>query len=126
MTRTIRIIASTTILDAQIDDSSTADAIWGALPFEGKANRWGEEIYFRIPVLLPEAENARVEMEVGELAYWPSGRAFCVFFGATPISESDRPRAYSKVNPFGMAVGDPWVLDAVRDGDAIRVEAAES
>ncbi len=126
MTRTIRIIASTTILDAQIDDSSTADAIWGALPFEGKANRWGEEIYFRIPVLLPEAENARVEMEVGELAYWPSGRAFCIFFGATPISESDRPRAYSKVNPFGMAVGDPWVLDAVRDGDAIRVEAAES
>ena len=126
MTRTIRIIANEIALDAQIDDSSTADAIWGALPIEGTANRWGEEIYFRIPVLLPEAQDARVDMEVGELAYWPSGNAFCVFFGATPISEGDSPRAYSKVNPFGMTVGDPWVLDAVKDGDDIRVEAVES
>jgi hypothetical protein len=107
---------------AVLYDNETAEAIWDALPLIGQANRWGDEIYFEIPVTLARAADAREEVEPGELGYWPVGRAFCIFWGPTPASRGDEPRAYSPVNAFGRLEGDPAVFDAVAGGTQVRIE----
>ena len=93
-------------LKAHLNESPTAQQIWEALPINGRANVWWEEIYFDIPVAAPSEPDARAEVEVGELGYWPVGHAFCIFFGPTPVSTDERPRAYSPVNILGRVVGD--------------------
>ena len=80
-------------MKAKLTDSETASALWDALPMTGVANVWGEEIYFPVPVEAPLENSAREEMEIGEIAYWPPGGAFCIFFGRTPASADDAPRA---------------------------------
>lgn len=105
----------------ELNDSATAHAIWEALPIEGAAKTWGDEVYFEIPVTADEAEDARALVEVGELGYWPVGQAFCLFFGPTPASTDDRPRAYSPVNIVGRILDDATQLRTVRDGDPVRV-----
>lgn len=102
----------------------TAAAIWAKLPFEGIARRWGDEIYFTIPVELDE-ENPQEVVEAGDIAYWPPGRGFCIFFGPTPISRGDEIRPADPVNVFAKVIGDPKVFKRVRDGDRIRVERVE-
>ena len=99
----------------------TARAIWEALPIVGKANRWGDEIYFEISVKLEE-ENAQLDVEVGDIAYWPPGNALCIFFGRTPVSRGEKPRAYSPVNVFGRVIGDPKILLKVKSGELIKIE----
>jgi hypothetical protein len=121
MPKKIRISTSEVSLEALLNDSDTAEAIWNALPIEGQVNRWGEEIYFSIPVQLAEAPDARQEMAVGELGYWPTGSAFCIFFGPTPVSDGDVPKAYSNVNPFGEIEGDATAFRVANDGDAVSV-----
>lgn len=123
MSRQIRISAGTISALADLDDSATAEAIWNALPTSAEVNRWGEEIYFDFPEDLPEADNARQDMEIGELAYWPAGPAFCIFFGRTPVSIGAKPRAYSNVNPFGRVQGDATLFAGVATGETIRIEA---
>lgn len=122
MERIIRITAGEVSAIAEINETETANAIWEALPIEGRANIWGEEIYFAIPVILPEAEDARQDMDVGELGFWPTGNAFCIFYGPTPVSDGDKPRAYSNVNPFGRIRGDAKAFLSVMDGEQIKVE----
>lgn len=128
MSTDIKIVLEQGELSARLDDSATAEAIGKALPLEGRANRWGDEVYFTIPVQLAEAPDARQDMAVGELGYWPVGAAFCIFFGPTPVSTGLGPRAYSKVNPFGRITADEKTLKTtlakVRDGERVRVVAA--
>lgn len=99
----------------------TCRAIWDSLPFDSTVNRWGDEIYFETPVRLKK-EKGRVAMDVGDVAYWPPGRAICIFFGPTPASRRGEPRAYSPVNLFAKIVGDPKVFKRVKDSDKVRVE----
>ena len=89
----IAIVAGSVTVEAELNDSPTAHQIWDALPIEGAANTWGDEIYFEIPVVAGQEADARAQVEVGELGYWPVGHAFCIFFGPTPVSTDDRPRA---------------------------------
>ena len=112
-------------IECGITDSNpdTANAILGALPLEGHAKTWGDEIYFNIPVNI-EAENTSEVVELGDLAYWPPGNAFCIFFGPTPASSDGQIRAASPVNVFGKVLGDPRVFKAVVSGDLVRVERA--
>jgi len=102
----------------------TGDAIWNALPMEARANRWGEEIYFSTGVKIGE-ENSQEGVQVGEIGYWPPGKAFCIFFGRTPASTDDKPRAASPVNVFGKVIGDLSGLKKVRDGDQITINKAK-
>ena len=124
MPRKITITAGKVSLPAMLNDSPSAEAVWHALPIEARANRWGEEIYFEIDVPLEESGDARAEMQVGELAYWPPGSAFCIFFGPTPVSRGQEPRAASNVNPLGKVEGDATAFKAVRNGEKVRLEAA--
>ena len=125
MEKEIIISAGEISSSARLFDNETADAIWEALPIDGTVHRWGDEIYFDIPVVIAEANDARQEMQIGELGYWPSGNAFCIFFGPTPVSEDETPKAYSNVNPFGIIEQDPLVFLKVKDGASINVVRRE-
>ena len=112
-------------LKAQLNESATAEKIAAALPIEGRAQRWGEEIYFAIPVQADLEPDAREEVEVGEMGYWPTGNAFCLFFGPTPASSSDKPRAASAVNILGRFEGDLAALCEVENGKAVTIEVMD-
>ena len=121
----IVIEAGSVTMEAELNDSPTAQRIWEALPIEGTANIWGDEIYFEIPVIAAQASDARAQVEVGELGYWPVGHAFCIFFGPTPVSTDERPRAYSPVNILGSVSGDATQFRAVRNGAPVRLSRAD-
>jgi hypothetical protein len=121
---TIRIEVEGIRLAAELNQSATARSISDNLPLEGRVNIWGDEIYFDIPLELELESDARTEVSIGDLGYWPVGTAFCIFFGQTPVSTDDRPKAYSPVNVFGRITGDATLLKSVRDGAGIRVTNA--
>ena len=120
----IKITAGDVVAFAELSGTSTAEAIWNALPIEARANIWGDEIYFSIPVYLEE-ENAQAVVEKGDLGYWPAGNAFCIFFGRTPASRGDEIRPASPVNVFGRVEGDPTVFRRVRSGEKVVLERVE-
>ncbi len=120
----IRITAGKVTAQALLSDSPTARKIWDALPIEGPGNTWGDEIYFGIPVDAKPEKDAREIVAVGELGYWPPGTAFCIFFGRTPASTDDRPRAASAVNIIGKVLGDATAFKAVASGTKVRLERA--
>ena len=122
---TIILSAGNVSLTAELNDSPTAQQIWQALPIEGKANRWGDEIYLEIPVKAGQEPDAREQVEVGELGYWPVGHAFCIFFGPTPVSTDERPRAYSPVNILGRVIGDATRFRAVKVGMRVQIIRAD-
>jgi hypothetical protein len=121
--RRIRITAGSIAMDAVLDSSRTATAVWDALPLSVPGQTWGDEIYFGIPVTA-KPESPRETVEMGDLAYWPPGSAFCIFFGPTPASRGSEIRPASEVNVFGRVVGDPTVFKKVRSGTTIKVERA--
>ena len=108
-------------LKAEMLDTPTASKILEALPIESTINVWGDEIYFDIPLSLELEPEARADVEVGDLAYWPAGPAFCIFFGPTPVSTGNQPRAYSPVNVFGRVLDDVGQLKGISSGSIIRV-----
>ena len=122
--RQIVITAGDVTATALLDETRTADAIWKALPIKARANTWGDEIYFSIPVRMGE-ENGLEVVELGDLGYWPPGSAFCIFFGRTPASRGDEIRPASAVNVFGHLEGDPKIFKAVRGGAEVTIEESE-
>ncbi|MDP6595709.1 MAG: cyclophilin-like fold protein [Candidatus Poribacteria bacterium] len=110
-------------MSAQLNDSETAQVVWDALPVTGSASVWGDEIFFSLPVKHGETADAVAEVEVGTLGYWPPGSAFCIFFGPTPVSTSDKPKAYSPVNILGQVIGDATSFKSVKSGQAVTISA---
>jgi uncharacterized protein len=110
----LRIVAkeANIAMTATLSDSDTARKVLAALPIDGKAQTWGDEIYFEISVRMPE-DDAHSEVPSGTIAYWAPGHAFCIFFGQEP---------YSPVNVIGMLDGDAKVFARVRSGEHILVE----
>ncbi len=108
-------------LSAELLDTPTAKLILDALPLEGRANTWGDEIYFEIPLQIELEADARADVEIGELGYWPTGSAFCVFFGPTPMSRGEKPVAASAVNVFGRVTGDCSLLKSVSSGALVTL-----
>ena len=117
----INISVGNLTVEAQMLDTPTASKILEALPIESSANLWGDEIYFDIPLRLAQEPEASADVEVGDLAYWPAGPAFCIFFGPTPVSTGDQPRAFSPVNVFGRVLGDARRFKSVSNGASVKV-----
>lgn len=124
MEKKIRILAGDLKVEAQLNESKTAQMIWEALPIEAKTSLWGEEIYFAIPVKTALEKDGREVVSSGELGYWPPGGAFCIFFGPTPASRGGEIRAASAVNVIGKVLTDPKVFRKVQDGVKITIERA--
>ena len=102
----------------------TVEEILNCLPLEGEANTWGEEIYFPIPVDR-SLENGQDTVSQGDLGYWPTGNAFCLFYGKTPMSESeDAIKPASPVTPIGR-VENFEQLKKHSAGEEVQVKLAE-
>lgn len=119
--RRIRINAGPVSIEARLTDSRSGAAIWDALPIRATAETWGDEIYFDIGLTLA-SESPKAVVELGDLGYWPPGRAFCIFFGPTPASQRDEIRPASPVNVVGRVIGDLRVFTTVQAGTAITLE----
>jgi hypothetical protein len=91
----------------------TVDSLARVLPFEGRAARWKEEIYFETPVKMGP-EKAKSKVDAGTIAYWPMGSALCIFYGPTD--------PYSPVNVVGKVVSNLDMFRALKSGTRIRVE----
>lgn len=124
MARQIQITAGAVTQTASLNDTATADAIWDALPLQAPGNTWGDEIYFGIPVHC-DPENGQAVVELGDLAYWPPGSAFCIFFGPTPMSTGEEIRPASPVNVVGRLQGDPQEFKQVQSGTEVVLERVE-
>jgi len=97
MAQKIFIEVSGRTLEAELSDSKAGQIISSSLPLTAQMSRWGDECYGSVGIDVPEDGTAREMMGGGEMAYWPPGRALCIFFGPTPASMDDRPRAASPV-----------------------------
>jgi hypothetical protein len=110
----IRITAGKVEMLATLNDSETAKKLLAVLPVKSTAQRWGDEVYFSIPLKAP-GEKPQASVPSGAIAYWPVDPSFCIFFGQTP---------YSPVNVLGRVEGDEHEFQAVVAGDAVRIEKA--
>ena len=105
MSQTISIAIQNQHFAAELNDSAAAKQLLEALPLKLRMSRWGEEYYGDCGLKIPLDDGARDIVEVGEIAYWPPGSALCFFFGQTPASTDERPRAASAVAPLGRFTG---------------------
>jgi hypothetical protein len=119
----IVIITENIRLEGHLKDTPTGQALADALPIEGQAQRWGDEIYFPVSQVVEELDDtAATVVQVGDIGYWPPSRALCLFFGLTPSSVPGEIRPASAVNLVGRLLGDPCCLSAVPEGAVVRVE----
>jgi hypothetical protein len=109
-------------LEVDLLDTPTAKALLEALPFESRAQTWGEEVYFATPVKAKLEKDARQVVEAGTVCFWTEGDAIALPYGRTPISSDERPKLASRCNILGRIVGDPKCLQAVKGGETVRVE----
>jgi hypothetical protein len=117
----IEISAGDVVVTAVLNGTDTADELWDVLPITGRAQTWGDEIYFSIPVSAEEEADAQETVEMGAVAYWPPGSALCLFWGPTPMSAPGEIRPAAAVNVMGQIDGDPTVLGGVADGAEVVV-----
>ncbi|MFH1113938.1 MAG: cyclophilin-like fold protein [Pseudomonadota bacterium] len=112
-------------MQAELNDTPTAVLTARALPLTSPFATWGDEIYFSIPVDSPLDDSAKEVVEMGDLGYWPSGKAFCIFFGPTPMSgHPGEIVPASAVNIIGKVHGDPTLFKGVMTEREIRIEVA--
>jgi hypothetical protein len=125
MPQKIEIVAENVQVEAELNDGPTAKKIIIELPIKALAQRWGGEIYFSIPVTAELESDSREVLEPGELGFWPTGNAFCIFFGPTPMSHGDEIRAASAVNIIGKMKNDWSKLWDVTSGSDIVIKMVE-
>ncbi|MBN1844202.1 MAG: hypothetical protein JW810_00860 [Sedimentisphaerales bacterium] len=122
MPKAITIRVGQVTLTGKLNDTATARKIAAALPIEGLCRRWGDEIYFAVPVEADREPDARRDVQVGQIGYWPDGNAVCLFFGATPASDGPQPRAATAVNIIGTFQGDLEALKRTANGLDVTIE----
>jgi hypothetical protein len=108
-------------LEANLNESKTARLVWEALPIEGNGQTWGDEIYFNIPVDA-DLESPKATVNLGDLGYWPTGNAFCIFFGRTPVSGEDDIVPASPVDVIGRVTSDVSVLKGITEPGKVKVK----
>jgi len=119
----IAIQIGTLSMEAELNDTSTAQQIAAALPLRSSFNTWGDEIYFSIPINAALDDSAQEVVELGDLGYWPPGKAFCIFFGQTPASQPGKIMPASAVNVIGKVLGDATRFKTVMREREVVLEA---
>src|ERR687888_1480437 len=119
----IAIRIGTLSIEAELNETPTAQKIAAALPLRTSFNTWGDEIYFAIPVEAALDDSAQDVVALGDLGYWPPGKALCIFFGQTPVSQPGKIMPASAVNVIGKVLGDATAFKAVMRERAVVVEA---
>ncbi len=111
-------------MHAELNNSNTAQALWESLPIHGEVNTWGDEIYFKIPLKMGLEKDAVEVVQEGDLAYWPNGHSFCIFFGPTPTSTATEIKPASAVNLIGRLLGNPREWKNVTEGQVVTIKKA--
>ncbi|HPD57935.1 MAG TPA: cyclophilin-like fold protein [Smithellaceae bacterium] len=124
MSTAVKIVVGKTILSGKLFDTLCAQAIIKSLPIKARPNRWGDEFYFEIPVDMPSDNTATKKVKIGDIGYWPPGKALAIFFGPTPMSTCSDPVPAGEVNIVGEILDDASVLRHEKDADNIRIESA--
>jgi len=110
----------------ELDDAfspKTCKDILDSLPFSVNAHLWGEEIYTDESPISQAEENAKALVDLNDVAYWPSGKAMCLFFGPTPIGKKGEIKPYSPVNVVGKIIGsDKSVIKNFKEGTKITFQ----
>jgi len=112
-------------IEGNLNDTATANKVSEALPVQGKANTWGDEVYFTLAINTQLEADAAEVVDPGTICYWVQGTALALPFGPTPVSERDECRLVTAVNVLGKLDGDPKVLGTIQAGDTVSVEAVE-
>ena len=110
--------AGQTYFDGELHDNAIVTAINQELPISSMVKRWGEEIYFDVPVKIANT-TPTLEVKVGDIAYWPEGPCLCIFFGKTPASRREEPRPASAVTIVGHTDASTALLRSIREGTRI-------
>ena len=121
----IRITISKLSMEAELNETPTSQKVAAALPLKCSFSTWGDEIYFTIPVTAPLDSSAKEVVELGELGYWPTGKAFCIFFGSTPMSSPGKIVPASAVNIIGKILGDAQKFKEVMNEREVTLERVE-
>jgi hypothetical protein len=119
----LRIEAGNAGFTVELLDTPTARALLAAVPFEARAQTWGEEVYFSTPVQARLEADARQIVEPGTVCFWTEGDAIALPWGRTPISTDERPKLASRCNVLGR-IDNPRDLQKIRAGDTISVSRA--
>lgn len=122
----IRVTVDGRELEATWTDGApeTRAALANALPVADEAIRWGDELYVDLALEAPP-ENAREVVPEGAIAYWPAGEKLCLFWGPTPASLEDEPRAAAPVTVVAE-LEDTDPLAGLEGGARVRFERLES
>ncbi len=94
------------------------------LPIRSTVKTWGEEIYFETPITA-EVITPQEIVQLGDVGYWPPGKALCLFFGKTPISSDNEIKPASAVGVFAQIATPFEALKLVRDGEEIVVQKSD-
>ena len=107
---------------ANLRETSSVNQVLKILPCDARANTWGEEIYFGLPVKLALESDAQQVVEPGTVCFWVEGSSLALPFGPTPVSKGDECRLAARCNVLGKIEGDSRELKKVKAGASIRVE----
>lgn len=126
MKQKIKAVFSGGMITIELDDSNSPETVVAflkSIPFSVESHIWGEEIYTdSTPISQPE-ENAKPIVSLNDVAYWPTGKAICLFYGPTPIGNPGEITPYSPVNVIGKIIdADKSVLSGISDGEKISFE----
>ncbi len=108
-------------ITATLINTPTSRKLLNSLPIESTASTWGDEIYFKTPVVSSLEYDARQVVDPGTICFWVEGHSIAIPFGRTPISEGDECRLVTEVNILGRCDSDPRVLESVKDDDQILI-----
>jgi len=107
-------------IEIELDDSNSPNTVKKFvenLPFTVGLNLWGDEIYTEESPIQEKEENAKPLVELNDVAYWPTGKAICLFYGPTPIGKKGEIKPYSPVNVIGKIIKpDKSILTKISDG----------
>jgi uncharacterized protein len=117
-------------IDLELDDTlspKTVKLFLENLPFTVGTNLWGEEVYTDETKIDMDEENAKPIVELYDVAYWPTGKAICLFYGSTPIGGKNEIKPYSPVNIIGKILNaDKKILSELKNGTQITFRKKES
>ena len=110
-------------INIKLRSTKTAIAIKNILPFKSTVKKWGEEIYFEIPIeeSLDLENDAKDIINVGEIAYWIEGKCIAIGYGRTPISKGNEIKLAARTNIWGDALLNIKELNKIKDGDEVVV-----
>jgi hypothetical protein len=96
-----------------VSEEVHSEAIAKHLPIASVAERWKEEIYFSTNMELKGPTTSRTAP--GSFAYWPPGKALCLFAGTN--------QPYGAVVPLGWFLGPRHYVLEIENGSSVRADA---